>query len=51
MIAERLSNQIVIYHTRHSGDRPIMVGEGGKMGLQGMATCQRIHGRLMNGRT
>ena len=48
MIAERRSIQIVICHTRHSVDRPIMVEEGGKMGLQGMATCQRIHGKVMD---
>jgi hypothetical protein len=43
VIAERLLSQIVIYHTVHSGDRPIMVEEGGKMGLRGMATCQHAH--------
>jgi len=41
--AERLLSQIVVYHTVHSADRPIMEGEGGKMGLRGMAACQHAH--------
>jgi hypothetical protein len=36
-------SQIVVCHTVHSVDRPIMEGEGGKMGLRGMATCQHAH--------
>jgi hypothetical protein len=47
VIAEQLLSQIVIYHTVHSADRPIMAGEGGKMGLRGMATCQLTSEKLM----
>jgi hypothetical protein len=43
VIAERQLSQIVVYHTVHSADRPTMEGEGGKMGLRGMATCQHAH--------